>query len=261
MSEPEFGLLMDSGLARRMGPTRLVRTPVEAFRRVPHSRMKEVGRDYLYRHFGTPRGHPRLCLPRKHLLTDPTDTVVQVGTPNSRRIHQYAALTSGEVLILEPERENYERLSAAAEEFDDVTVDPRAAGRANQVVEFRHSEGGTGRVATAEGPESPRTLTETQTVEMAELDDVTAEYELSPDFVEVMVNGAETNVLGGADRVLREDGPKLLIKSYGVGTDHVDYTREIRTHLEEYGYTVSTAPRRKRVPGHGSPDGDIFAWK
>lgn len=46
----------------------------------------------------------------------------------------------------------------------------------------------------------------------------------------------------------------------GLDNEHVDYTQEITTILKKYGYTVSTAPRRKHVLGYGAPDGDIYAW-
>lgn len=247
-----------------MPATKVVSVPVEGFRRLPEWGPKRRARRALFGWFGSPRGHPRLWLPRKQLLTTPSDTIVQVGTPNVGRVQQFACLTRSDVLIFEPKEENYERLREAAQAYDRVRIDPRGAAESHRTAEMMVSSrgDGDGRIPTDIGSEVTTDFDDVQEVELAPLDDLLAEHDLEPDFIEVMVNGAELSVLEGASQVLETVGPRLLLKSYGVGVlEDISHVDEMVTILEAHGYEVVTAPIRADVPHSGSPDGDLFAWK
>jgi len=58
---------------------------------------------------------------------------------------------------------------------------------------------------------------------------------LHPRLIKVDVEGAELDVLRGAQQLLREDGPTVLVEVHGVGGNH---ERAVLTLLKECGYST-----------------------
>jgi FkbM family methyltransferase len=70
-------------------------------------------------------------------------------------------------------------------------------------------------------------------VRVASLDHYVRSAGLRPRLIKIDVEGAELDVLRGARRVLREDGPTVLVEVHGVGGEH---EQAILTLLKECGY-------------------------
>lgn len=234
----------------------------QVFNRLPDL-VADHARALAFRAFGAPVAHQQAQLPRKPMMMGPGNTVVQVGTPNVYRVHQlrdYVGET-GEVLIIEPIPENAEALRTAAAEYENVTIDERAAGEIPRTVEQSVVMSGGGQPQMAPDVEAPDTEDTThQTVEYERLDRIVSDYDLSPDYLEVMVNGAEHDVLAGAGDVLATAEPRVLVKSFGYNLASESSPTDIESLLTEAGYRTVRAPARSTPPSRGSPDGDIFAW-
>lgn len=210
----------------------------------------------LFRTFGAPKLHQRMYLPRKPMLIDIGDDAVLVGTPNPSRVHQLRDYVgeSGQVLILEPVPESYQQLVEAAEQYSNVIIDSRAAGSEakteimpvdinNQIVPYTH----------------PSDIQKEFEVEFHQLDHIVADYEINPDYLEVMVNGQEADVIEGATEILRGGRPRVLIKSFGYNTSEWVDDEQIQRMLRQATYRVIRAPARNNPPGLGAPDGDLLA--
>lgn len=248
-----------------MPPTKTVTIPLEVFRHFPAGSLKNNLRSVAFEQLGSPRGHPRLYLPRKQLLIEPGDTLIQVGTPNVGRISLYAKLlgNNGEGIIFEPNKNNYQKLLNSASEYSNIQIDPRAVSDSSSTVtmEVASDTPGGDRLPNLSAPDVPYEFDTTQEVEARTLDELVSDYEAEPDYIEIMINGTEPEALKGATQVMDEFSPRMLIKSYAVGVRENTRVDEVVEVLEEHDYQISFAPVRKSVPNEGSPDGDIFAWK
>ncbi len=150
---------------------------------------------------------------------------------------------AGRAVAFEPLPRNlaFLRRHVALNALTNVTVVPAAVCARTGVARFLPAPSSSmGRLA-ADGPLQVRTVA---------LDDLISGGELPPpDVIKIDVEGAEVDVLAGADRLLHDRRPVLLISTHGR-----DRHEECRRALAGYGYIVTEmAARTDRVSGE--PDG------
>lgn len=192
------------------------------------------------------------------MLIDRGDTVVLVGTPNPDRVHQlhdYVG-TSGRVLILEPVPENYKQLIEGANRYSNVTIDSRAAGSKVENKIMPVADVGNDQICPTDSPIAGQ---ETIEIKFDLIDNILSEYNICPDFIEVMVNGNEGEVLKGMSDTLRKRNARLLIKSFGYNTNVREDDNQVYQILQKADYRLIRSPARDSPPSPGSPDGDILA--
>lgn len=217
----------------------------------------------IFRTLAAPKIHERVQVPRHSLLITPGDSVVFVGTPNTKRVHQIQEYvgSEGEVLFVEPLPDNNERLEREASQYDNVVVDPRAAGTKSTTMEMSIGPVGENKQVIhdleAHGLDNP----ETEEIAVERLDKIVAEHSFDPDFTEIAVGGVEADVLRGFSDTLSEISPRLFVKAFGYDPSEDPYRCDRIGVLEENGYRTVRAPSRTPPPHGGCPDGDIFAWK
>lgn len=212
--------------------------------------------------------------PREALIHTGDDAVL-VGTPNVQRVHQFSRMVGaqGTVLILEPDPRNREPLEDAASDYDNVTIDERGAWSSSETKDLLladDSNSGDNKIEVDgikhDNDFRSENYIDSLTIQVEPLDSILAEHELTPDFIEIMVNGAELEVLQGATAVLRDSDARLLVKGHAkvVETGEPINTR-IAAHLEEFGYRTIIGPGGD--PTVGETDdwqrraGDVYAWK
>lgn len=143
----------------------------------------------------------------------------------------------GKVVTFEPMPETYQVLkeNVSLNGLKNVKLEQAAVGEsetigslifeANQQLTWTPS-------ATAYGV---RGESKSLSVPVTSLDHYVGNTGLHPRLIKVDVEGAELDVLRGARRVLREDGPTVLVEVHGVGGE---YEQAVLTLLEECGYVT-----------------------
>lgn len=211
----------------------------------------------------------------RELLLNEGDTAVIVGTPNQYRVHQFARLTgdSGQVVFIEPEPNNVKSLREAAREYSHVDIDTRGAWSTSgkQVLLLGSpSNPGDHKIAVDniehDNDYREENYTESVDIEVAPLDSILAEYEVEPDYIEIMVNGAELEVLKGATEVLTAGRPKLLMKGHQRNaTTGEPMNRRLAEYVEQYGYQTVIGANQNETVGETTEwtkrAGDVYAWK
>jgi FkbM family methyltransferase len=213
----------------------------------------------------TPRG----------LLVETDDTAVMVGSPNPFRVHQFARLTgrNGDVLFIEPEPANASALRRAAEQYGHVNVDDRGVWHENgaqELIVAKPENPGDNKIPVEniehDNDHRENNYQERIEIDVATLDSICGEYDLAPNYVEVMVNGAEMKVLKGATKTLSNVGPRLLIKGHARYRDSKNpLNRTLAAFIEDFEYeTMIGASEGSAVGDSNDWDrraGDVFGWK
>lgn len=201
-------------------------------------------------------------IPRE-LVIETGDSTVMVGSPNAARLREFAGLTgsSGRVLFVEPEPENVRVLERAAADYHHAAVDDRGAWTESDTRELLLADESNpaDHKVPVEGVEHDNDY-------RSENYNAAVEIEVEPDYVEIMVNGAEMEVLEGATRVLETASPTLYVKGHARSVDSGDPINErIAAFLEEYGYrAVVGAPSGSTVGDTADWQqraGDVYAWR
>lgn len=239
---------------------------------LPQTPTKDAVRSFIVRQSTEMKSLPRSVFVNKG------DTAVIVGTPYKSRVRELARCTGpeGRVLIIEPAPRNVSNLKPVVDEYDHVTLDDRAAWK----------ESGSIRMTVAPEDEQACNFVESDEYEhevhhMDELhemqvevdaetvDTILEEHDCSPDFLEVMVNGVELEVLSGAKATLRYDRPRILSKGHarhkGTGTP---LNEGLRSLFEGNAYRTTTSKGGRETMlqlFYGNSewdrrDGDVFAW-
>lgn len=246
--------------------SRVKRAGVRAFHRLPAVRPKNRLRAALVSRVSGqfPKG----------VFVDSGDTVVVVGTPNPDRIHTFADLTGagGRTIVFEPEPRNYERLRDAAAAYDNVTVDDRGvwSDAETKILKVADEANPGDHKIAVPGIEHDNdyragNYVDEMQISVDSLDALLSEYDASPDYVEIMVNGAELEVLAGASRTLEETSAKFWIKGHARDSSGKPINRRIRERLAEYGYNAVTSKGGTEAVGDIDDweirEGDVFAWR
>lgn len=214
-------------------------------------------------------------VPRAGLI-DRGDSVVSVGAASPGQVHTLAHLAGrrGTVLLVEPSPTNHDFLEPATAEYDHVVLDKRGAWR----------EAGTHTMKLAPEDYPADHKLEVENVEhdndyrhggyddevdvtVAPLDDILCDHGVHPDYVEIMVNGAELEVLRGASEMLDADGPRLWVKGHARDEETGEPLNErIVPFLEEdHDYETAVTRGGERtvgtVEGWERRDGDVFAYR
>ena len=132
----------------------------------------------------------------------------------------------GRVWAFEPHPENHEFLSrhVRLNDLTNVTVENAAVSNSNGTASFDFGTGsGTGRLAE-HGVLDVRTV---------RLDEFCRERKLEPGFVKIDVEGAELEVLRGADEIIRSHHPVIFLSTHGA-----EVHSECLAWLSERSYTV-----------------------
>lgn len=112
--------------------------------------------------------------------------------------------------------------------IENVTVHEACVGDSSRSARLETRQGGTGTAFLSESGDLP--------VRMVSLDDMIDRGELPvPKYIKVDVEGAETRVLRGAERLLSRHHPRLL-----VATHSPELFSECSEVLREYGYDVDS---------------------
>jgi FkbM family methyltransferase len=155
-------------------------------------------------------------------------TVLDVGA----HVGYYTLLASvlvgpnGRVCAFEPNPENHGFLCkhVLLNELTNVTMENAAVSNSNGTASFAFGTGsGTGRLAE-HGVLDVRTV---------RLDDFCRERKVEPDFLKIDVEGAELDVLRGADEVIRSHHPVIFLSTHGE-----DVHGECLVWLGDRGYTL-----------------------
>lgn len=242
------------------------------FQRLPEGEYKNRLRSGIVRQMVEMKAHSRAIFINKG------DTVVLVGTPFESRIHELARSVgrSGSVLVVEPSPENIERLRPAVRSYSHVTLDERAAWNEPGVQELTVAAEGDEAASFIESERYEHEAHQIQEiqektveVEAERLEDIVDSYGISPDYLEVMVNGAELEVLKGSTAILESSRPRVLAKGHAKDkTTGQPLNRELASFLGTYGYeiTLSKGGRKTMFKDHPKDtdwirrEGDVFAW-
>lgn len=216
----------------------------------------------------------RLNIAPREVLIDRGETAVMVGSPNPRRLHQFARSVGdhGRVLFVEPEPSNYNSLNEAAKKYSHASVDKRGAWseRGTQTLQLGGAEYPADHKIPVEGVKHDNDYREENykqavDIDVAPLDEIINDIEIRPDYVEIMVNGAELEVLKGANQMLREETPKLWIKGHALVDSGEPINKEIVNYLADYGYHTAVSPGGDETVGETGEwekrEGDVFGWK
>jgi len=213
----------------------------------------------------TPRG----------LLVDTDDTAIMIGSPNPVRVHQFARLTghTGGVLFIEPAPTNASALRSVADQYSHANVDERGVWTENgaqELIVARPENPGDNKIPVEniehDNDRREENYQKRIEIDVATLDSICRDHDLAPNYVEVMVNGAEMKVLEGATETLSNVGPRLLVKGHARYQESKEpLNRTIAAFLEDYGYETMIGASEGSAVGDSEDwdrrAGDVFAWK
>ena len=208
----------------------------------------------------------------KRYYVNSGDVAVQVGTPSVGTVRYLIDLVGpqGHVVVIEPEAANFRRLSE----------DPVIAGGQNVTLLNKGAWSSRGKLLLTVSKEEadhkiavegvihdndlvPGNYVGTQEIEVDTVDNMLEEVNCSKvDFVEIMVNGAELEVLKGMPRVCQQR-VRLRIKAHAkLAESGEDIGQQIFDLLETRGFRTVRARQtaaRKEAVGWGGRAGDIYA--
>jgi FkbM family methyltransferase len=210
------------------------------------------------------------------LAVNAGDVVVQVGTPWPATMRRFrrAVGKSGRIVIFEAFPANAERLRNAVRDsgYDNVTVFEGAAFSARQSGTLRTSPHRGDNKIAVDGVRMDNDLRAINAdmgeiaVEFYRIDDVLAQLGIKQvDYLSVTVNGAELEVLKGAEATLRNSSG---IRVYSKGHARLENGQPINTlikpYLESLGFQAVISkgePSSALDEGWLQRDGDVYAWR
>lgn len=233
-----------------------------AFHYLPESEIKNYIRTEIVQKAGK--------LPKTAFIS-PGDNVLQVGTPFVKRVESLEK-HAAESIILEPESQNFARLNEAAEEIKNVEVINKGAWSSKgqkelTVAKSEHPGDHKIPVENIEHDNDYRdnNYVDTQKIEVDTIDNVLNQMSFSPDYIEVMVNGAELEVLKGATDTLESGNSRWWIKGHARKDTGEPLNKKVVSLVEGHGYnTVISSGENSTVgeiPDWDKREGDVFAWK
>ena len=162
---------------------------------------------------------PYECPP--HVVLKKGDTVIDCGA-NIGAFSVMAAASGCRVLAFEPAQNCLPHLQANAALYDNITVIPKALSDSSGPLEFFYNPGqgsdgsmDKGNQFAAAGADYVR-----QTVDAVTLDAFVEQYPLEEvNFIKADIEGAERNMLRGAQKTLQRFAPKLAVCSYHLPDD------------------------------------------
>lgn len=212
-------------------------------------------------------------IPRE-LIIDSGDSAVMVGTPNSSRVDSFGELITpgGRALFIEPHPDNHARLREAAMQYDTVTVDDRGAWSKSgtQKLKLAADSNPADHKIPVENIEHDNdyrgeNYTDSIEIQVEQLDRILSDHNIHPNYIEIMVNGAELEVLKGASKILRDSHPRLLVKGHARETNTgTPINRQIVELLTEYDYKTAIGAVSDETVGNTDDwdrrAGDVYAW-
>ena len=202
---------------------------------------------YVLEDAGTPGAMARSRLEPEEWMMEallPEMTVIDVGAHQGRYAIQFSRRVGekGLVLAVEPEDRNLTLLNRNLElnEIHNVLAICGACWSCREPLQFSHGN-------TLDLSRVTQSASKNGDLIGLPLDDLVAEVALRRvDLVKIDVEGAELEVLEGAQRVLREFQPSLFVECHRILSDVIGW-------LHEHGYAVH---REKQDPDHG----EGFGW-
>lgn len=264
--------LRNPGLIPGFVQRKLLEAFGRSFQRLPEGEYKNRLRSAVVRQMVEMKAHSR------SIFINKGDTVVLVGTPFESRVHELARSVgrSGNVLVVEPSPENVQRIEPAINEYNHVTLDERAAWHEPGVQELTVTPEGDEAASFIESEQYEHEAhqihelhLETVEVEAERLDAIVDSFGYAPDYLEVMVNGAELEVLRGSSAILESARPRVLAKGHARDRESGEpLNEELASFLRSFGYniTLSKGGRKTMFKDHPTDtdwirrEGDVFAW-
>lgn len=227
------------------------------WRLLPEGPARNAVRRCLYR--------VRVGIPRE-LLINPGDVVVQVGMWRTDSVTRAASLvgSSGRLVLIEASAEAAQRAEDyfAEQGLDNCLALHAAAWHCNATLELQLATDASGHQVKGVEAEIPHAKTgESLPVQGVRLDDVAAEHGLGTvDYLEVTVNGAELNVLRGAESMLPRVTRVLAAGMMRDPDSGEPVNRVVSAYLRSQGFrTVVSRQGRSINEAWGRIDGHVFA--
>ena len=245
---------------------RVVRGVARPLRYLPESSVKEAIRVALLKVDNS--------LPYA-LHVNPGDTAIQVGTPNVRTMYEYSAAVGrhGRAVIIEAEPSNVERLRAAVASLPhpNVRIVAKGAWRTKGRLALSLSpHRGDHKFAVPgirhDNDDRPgNTYERSVEVDVDTLDAIIGDEGLDRvDFVNITVNGAELEVLKGAEELLRRRPLRLWIKGHARQADGRPINEALIAMLTARGFTARRTAGEPAIgakPEWRMREGDVYAYK
>lgn len=213
-----------------------------------------------------------------YLAVNAGDTAVQVGTPNFITVKRYSNLVGarGNIVVIEADPVNADHLKSNLPtlRYQNVTVVNIGAWSHKTTLTLKKSDEYDGDhrfdVSDVYVDNDLRTSFESSVdIAVDTLDSILSELHIEKvNYLCVTVNGAELEVLRGAEKVLKvSKDVRVFSKGHGrVGSVDSDkaINSQIMDHLQTFGYHTVLSKGEMSPTGKNSwgyRDGDVFAWK
>lgn len=165
----------------------------------------------------------------------------------------------GEVIAFEPVASNYRvlcenlRLNGIA----NVRAIPLALGARAETRPVYRTAGESGTASVMFSSALDSRYRQGEEVRVEPLDQAVREHDLpAPHFIKIDVEGAEAEVLAGAERLLAATRPDLWIELHGTGViQKADNARLVAQALFALGYQIFHVETATEVPHRGAPPG------
>ena len=152
----------------------------------------------------------------------------------------------GRVVTFEPVPETFEALreNIRLNDLENVTLECTAVGEQEGAISlYCDADQELSWTPSVSAYSVPGNHQKKISVPVLSLDGYLANSVLRPNLVKIDVEGAELEVLHGAQRMLREARPVLLLEIHDRGADH---QAEVRQILDDCGYAVNDLDTRER---------------
>lgn len=217
--------------------------------------------------------HLRHSLPI-NLVVNTGDVAIQVGTPSRNTMRRFSRAVGplGKVLIIEADSENVNNLMSALTSlrWDNTLIINKGAWSKRTTLIFNRSPRKSDHKIPVPGivmdndllPEN-RHYDEFQ-ISTDKLDNIVKENNISKvDFISITVNGAELQVLYGAEELLRRWHPRVFSKGHARDCNGVPLNKKISAFLSDLQfetYITKGEPAVGNNPGWRIRDGDVYAY-